>query len=124
MRATPAVACALALMLAPAMGANAQLVRGSAGDSLVVSVLTMGPGPEIFDRFGHASLRFRDVRTGVDVAFNWGMFDFAQPHFIWNFLTGETRYWMQGFPGVRLIRAYASARLMMPVSRATTVDQR
>ena len=42
-------------------------------DSIEVSILTMGPGPEIYDKFGHISLRLRDLQTGVDVAFNWGM---------------------------------------------------
>ena len=78
-------------------------------DSLVVSILTMGPGPEIFDRFGHISLRFRDMRSGEDIAYNWGMFDFSQPRFLQRFLTGDTRYWMQGFPSEPLIAAYRRA---------------
>ena len=78
-------------------------------DSLLVSVLTMGPGPEIYDKFGHISLRFRDVTSGADVAFNWGMFDFDQPHFLVNFITGETRYWMEGLKTGPLIDYYRRA---------------
>ena len=75
-------------------------------DTFYISVLTMGPGDEIFNRFGHQSVRIRNLRTGLDSAYNWGMFDFDQPHFILNFLTGDTRYWMQSFPTVPLVSAY------------------
>ena len=29
------------------------------------------------------------------MTYNWGMFDFNQPHFVWRFVTGDTRYWME-----------------------------
>ena len=75
-------------------------LTGSLGsnDSLVVSVLTMGQGAELFDRFGHIAIRVRNLRTGLDSAWNWGMYDFNSPNFIPRFLTGETRYWMAGYP--------------------------
>jgi len=69
----------------------------------------MGPGDEVFERFGHISIRLHDLRTGADTAYNWGMFSFAQPRFLQRFLTGETRYWMQGFPAVPLIEAYRNS---------------
>jgi hypothetical protein len=75
-------------------------------DSLVVSVLTMGQGEELFDRFGHQSVRVRNLTTGLDSAWNWGMYDFNSPNFIPRFLTGETRYWMAGFPSDLLIDYY------------------
>ena len=75
-------------------------------DSIVVSVLTMGPGDEIFERFGHQSIRIHDITTGLDSAYNWGMFSFEQPHFLVRFLTGDTRYWMMGFPSEPLIAQY------------------
>ncbi len=78
----------------------------SARDSVVISVLTMGPGDEVFERFGHQSIRIHDVTTGLDSAYNWGMFSFDQPHFLVRFLTGDTKYWMQGFPSKWLISVY------------------
>jgi Domain of unknown function (DUF4105) len=75
-------------------------------DSIVISILTMGPGEEVFERFGHQSIRIHDLTTGLDSAYNWGMFDFDQPHFLVRFLTGETKYWMQGFPSTWLIGVY------------------
>ena len=78
----------------------------TARDSIVVSVLTMGPGDEVFERFGHQSIRIHDLTTGLDSAYNWGMFSFAQPHFLVRFLTGDTRYWMEGIPSVPLIEQF------------------
>ena len=96
-----AVAFATALGLATAP-ATAQPPR----DSLVISVLTMGPGAEMFERFGHISIRVHDLRAGTDTAYNWGMFSFDQPRFFQRFLTGETSYWMQGFPTAWLVGVY------------------
>ena len=51
-----------------------------------VSVLTLGQGNEVFERFGHNALRVVDPVAGTDVAYNWGMFSFDQPGFIRRFL--------------------------------------
>lgn len=87
-------------------------VRGriTAGpDSLVVSLLTIGPGEQLFDRFGHSSIRVRNDAIGLDSAWNWGMYDFESAGFIWRFLTGDTRYWMAGFPSPLLVDFYHRA---------------
>jgi uncharacterized protein DUF4105 len=78
----------------------------AAHDSIVISVVTMGPGDEVFERFGHQSIRIHDITTGLDSAYNWGMFDFEQEHFIARFLSGDTRYWMQGYPTLPLVAEY------------------
>ena len=70
----------------------------------------MGPGEEVFERFGHQSIRIHDLTTGLDSAYNWGMFSFEQPHFLVRFLTGETKYWMQGFPSVWLVGVYRDSK--------------
>jgi len=80
-----------------------------AEDSVRVSVLTFGPGEMLFDRFGHMAIRVRDSRTGLDSAYNWGMYDFNSPNFIGRFLTGETQYWMAGFPTALFVDYYRRA---------------
>ena len=92
-------------MPAPAQGGT---IRGLIGgpDSIVVSVLTLGQGEELFDRFGHAAIRVRRPAIGLDSAWNWGMYDFASPHFIQRWLTGDTQYWMAGFPSPLFIDYY------------------
>ena len=86
--------------------ARAQAPVEAPHDSIVISVLTMGPGEEVFERFGHQSIRIHDLTTGLDSAYNWGMFSFEQPHFLVRFLTGDTKYWMQGFPSTWLVSVY------------------
>jgi hypothetical protein len=92
----------------PKPGVDAQLdsARAMRGRSLSVSMYTYGPGDQVFERFGHVALAVTDANTGEDIAFNWGMFDFAEPNFIWRFLTGDTRYWMAGYRTFEFNAAY------------------
>jgi hypothetical protein len=63
---------------------------------LRVSLITCYPGPEVYQLCGHAALR---VQTqDKDIAFNYGVFDFRQPHFIYRFVSGETDYYLLGYP--------------------------
>lgn len=74
---------------------------GTSGqDSLVVSVITCAPGPEIYELCGHEAIRIRGVRQGVpiDNVWNYGLFDFNQPNFIYRFVKGETDYQVGGYP--------------------------
>ena len=83
----------------PPPGQNATLdsLRAVRGASMEVRLFTYGPGDAVFERFGHIALAIRDTLTGEDLAFNWGMFGFGEPQFLWRFLTGDTRYWMAGY---------------------------
>jgi hypothetical protein len=63
-----------------------------------VYVVTMGPGDASWEKFGHNMLWFHQLpQSGIDVAWNWGVFDFAQKNFILHFLQGKLWYWMDGF---------------------------
>lgn len=72
----------------------------------VISLLTFGPGDAIFERYGHNAIRVRDIVTGSDLAYNWGMFSFDDPGFLRRFLSGETRYWVAAFPSSPLMEYY------------------
>lgn len=71
-----------------------------------VSLLTFGPGELTFEKFGHTALRIRDVSSGLDVAYNWGIFDFDQPNLIGKFVLGRLEYWMDPFDAPATIAAY------------------
>lgn len=77
------------------------------GASLRISVLTFGQGNAVFERFGHNALRVQDTATGLDLAYNWGMFSFEQPNFLGRFLSGDTQYWVEAFPTPFLLQVYA-----------------
>jgi hypothetical protein len=122
----------VALWLALCVGTAGAQGRGApadpfpfGGENLRVSVLTFGPGDEVFERFGHNALRITDVTTGMDLAYNWGMFSFEDPDFLVRFFTGDTRYWVEAFPGSWLIEAYiARDREVHEQVLALTVEQR
>lgn len=61
-------------------------------DSVRISLLTCSPGTQIYTLFGHTALRYEEPARGVDVVFNYGMFSFRAPNFIWRFVKGETDY--------------------------------
>jgi hypothetical protein len=104
---------AIALTLLPASIARPQayLPGPTVADSgrapvvhdLTVTLVTFGQGREVFERFGHDALWFHDNRTGEDVAYHWGLFDFTEPHFIARFVSGDTRYSMGGMDARALI---------------------
>lgn len=71
-----------------------------------VSLLTFGQGTPVFERFGHNAIRIHDPLSGLDVAWNWGMFSFDEPNFLGRFLSGESRYWMDGFDTEPLLAYY------------------
>ncbi len=79
-------------------------------DSLIVSLLTMGQGAMVFDRFGHSAIRIQNLRTGLDSAWNWGMFDFSSPALIPRFVAGRTQYWMAGYPTPFFVDYYRRQR--------------
>ncbi|MDF1505681.1 DUF4105 domain-containing protein [Roseisolibacter sp. H3M3-2] len=67
----------------------------AAAAGMRVYLMTIGQGDLVWERFGHNAIRIVDPARGTDLAYNWGMFDFAQPNFLSRFLTGDTRYWME-----------------------------
>ena len=70
-------------------------------DPVCVSLVTFYPGSEPHNIFGHSEIR---VQQGpVDVYFNYGVFDFQAPGFMWRFMLGKTDYLCQPIP-----RAYAT----------------
>ena len=85
-------------------------VRGSQpaepGSDLTIYLVTMGNGTRIWERFGHNAIRIVDATNRTDSVYNWGTFDFAQPHFLRRFMTGNTLYWMQGDDMPRTLEVY------------------
>lgn len=71
-----------------------QPVADGQQDSVCVSLLTVTPGKMVYELYGHTAIRVREVMPGrlSDWVFNYGTFSFAQPHFVWRFVKGETDY--------------------------------
>jgi hypothetical protein len=84
---------------------------------LQVTLLTIGEGAPLWEKFGHNALWFTDPSRGIDVAYNWGIFDFAEPGFLRRFLSGDNRYWVEGYPGAQLVEYYRRSDRTITVQR-------
>jgi hypothetical protein len=56
------------------------------------TLLTCGPGDELYSVFGHTALRITDPTTGKDIVYNFGTFDFDTPNFYLKFVKGDLQY--------------------------------
>jgi hypothetical protein len=57
-----------------------------------ISLLTCGPGPEVYSYFGHSALRVKDPALNLDRVYNYGTFDFSVPNFYGQFIKGKCNY--------------------------------
>ncbi|GAA4290638.1 lipoprotein N-acyltransferase Lnb domain-containing protein [Aestuariibaculum suncheonense] len=57
-----------------------------------ISVLTIGPGTSLNDSFGHSGFRVKDPVKGIDLVFNYGIYDFNTPNFYLKFAQGRLHY--------------------------------
>lgn len=70
-------------------------------DSIAVSLIACWPGPEVYELCGHEAIRIRGLDQSnmeLDTVWNYGVFDFAQPNFLYRFVKGETDYMLWGYP--------------------------
>jgi hypothetical protein len=68
--------------------------------------MTMGPGTEVWERFGHNAIWIDDPSVDPDTTYNYGLFDFRQENFLLRFARGEMWYWMAGFPAEAYVQTY------------------
>lgn len=61
-------------------------------DQAEISIITIDPGKELVDTFGHSAIRVYDPNLGLDLAFNYGTYDFNAPNFYTNFARGKLNY--------------------------------
>lgn len=73
------------LALIPALPGGA-----ATDDGYRISILTCGPGSEIYELEGHSGIRI--ANDSVDMTVNWGLFNFDAPNFVYRFVKGETDY--------------------------------
>ncbi len=58
----------------------------------VISVITCGPGTELYSSFGHSAFRVQDREKGIDWIYNYGTFNFNTPNFYGKFARGKLLY--------------------------------
>src|ERR1035437_7179369 len=57
-----------------------------------VYLLTCAPGTETYSIYGHSALRIVIPEEHIDTVYNWGVFDFDTPNFVWKFAKGRLDY--------------------------------
>ena len=63
-------------------------------DKAEITLLTCGPGNELYSVFGHTAIRVYDPGTGTDIVYNFGTFDFSTPNFYAKFTKGDLQYFV------------------------------
>jgi hypothetical protein len=66
------------------------------GSKAQVSILTCNPGKDVYSMYGHTAIRITDVEQNLDAVFNYGVFSFDSPNFLYRFAKGQTDYLMIG----------------------------
>ena len=61
---------------------------------LRISLLTCGPGEELYSTFGHSAVRVTDSASNEDIVYNYGTFNFEEPGFYTKFIRGKLMYYL------------------------------
>ncbi|TRW24651.1 DUF4105 domain-containing protein [Flavobacterium zepuense] len=59
-----------------------------------ITLITCGPGNELYSVFGHTAVRVHDPAANLDVVYNFGTFDFSTPNFYLKFVKGDLQYFV------------------------------
>lgn len=88
---------ALAFLCCAILPAHAG-VTDAPGENLEISLITYGPGEIYWERFGHDAIELRDTASGEEVDFNYGVFNFDEKNFFFNFARGQMHYLIDAEP--------------------------
>lgn len=75
-------------------------------DEAEVSLITVGPGPNLVDCFGHSALRVKDPALNMDKAYNYGIFDTTEEGFYIRFAAGTQQYMVAAYDFIRFFQNY------------------
>jgi len=90
----------VAVLVAVGGSTAARAAGQEPGGALQVYLVTMGPGAEIYERFGHNAIWIRDTVAHTDAIYNYGMFSFGDGtltnlvSFAARFAMGPQQYWL------------------------------
>lgn len=104
-------------------------LKSAVSDSLVVSLLTCSAGEVSYEVFGHTALRVNG--PDGDLTYNFGVFDFEAPCFVWRFVLGKTDYMLRAMPTKYFLWSYTEQgrsvveqQLALTFSEAVRVAER
>lgn len=71
-----------------------------------IYLLTCGPGTETYSVYGHSAMRVVIPARKSDTVYNWGVFDFNTPNFVWKFAKGRLNYSLGVYSYETFLRDY------------------
>ncbi|MDB5243298.1 MAG: hypothetical protein JWP57_3923 [Spirosoma sp.] len=71
-----------------------------------ISLLTFGPGEELYSVFGHTAIRVYEPAKGQDITYGWGGFRFTENNFYVKFLRGTLPYYIDAYDMNLMVYAY------------------
>ena len=71
-----------------------------------VYLLTCAPGTATYSIYGHSALRIVIPDQNSDMVYNWGVFDFSTPNFVWKFAKGRLEYMLGVYSYNRFLQEY------------------
>ncbi len=90
-------------------------------DSIVISLVTCYPGNETYELYGHTALR---VKRGMeDMVYNYGLFSFNEPNFVYRFVKGDAHYILGAYPFFMFLPEYEQ-RGSKVVEQVLNLDQK
>jgi hypothetical protein len=80
---------------------------GEPGSDLTIDILTIGPGEEVWELWGHNAIVVSDRADSSSLSYNYGLFDFRQKDFYLRFIRGQMLYAMGSRATARDLDLYA-----------------
>jgi hypothetical protein len=74
--------------------------------SAEVSILTIGPGDNLYDKFGHSAFYVQDPESGIAAIYNYGVYDWNTPNFYLKFAQGKLLYKLEGVQAQSFLENY------------------
>ena len=75
-------------------------------ENTIISILTVGTAAESHSLYGHTALRIKDSKSGIDIVYNYGMFDFRTENFVLKFAKGDLQYYAAAYPYIDFEYSY------------------
>lgn len=71
-----------------------------------ISILTCAPGNGAATVYGHSAIRVNDPLYNYDLVFNYGIYDFEAPNFVYRFVSGQTDYLLAAYKYETFVNSY------------------
>lgn len=83
-------------------------LEAQSADSADVYLITCAPGSASYSIYGHTALRISMQSTQFDMVYNWGIFDFSTPNFVYRFAKGKLDYMLGAYSYKRFLEEYVA----------------